>query len=304
LVPILVEGAEMPRATDLPDTLQPLARINAIELSDQRWTSDIERLAKVIRDLEAYQEAKATHVRSSRRAPDVRPTQAAAATQTVRLADIDGAVLRTVVAAMPPVFRTKDVSGHEHMRHAHGALAAARNYHVTVGQYLQANQQALGLAPPCQATDERGAVWRRATGAPQVGDASAGLEISPAYAAPVSPLAQSPPSSSAQQVVGWLMVAVPICTCTFLAFVPSMWVAYMRRHDRRLMRRALMASAGFLALDVVGFVLIAVAPEDSSGSPSGAMNGIGATIAIVGSLVAAALAAFQHDPTEALSRPR
>ena len=45
VVPVLVEGALMPRIAELPDSVQRLARINAIELSDQRWTADIERLA-------------------------------------------------------------------------------------------------------------------------------------------------------------------------------------------------------------------------------------------------------------------
>ena len=59
VVPVLVEGAPMPHPAELPESLRPLARINAIELSDQRWTSDIERLADVIRELEAQQEARA-----------------------------------------------------------------------------------------------------------------------------------------------------------------------------------------------------------------------------------------------------
>src|SRR5207342_2077869 len=56
LVPVLVEGAAMPRPAELPESIRPMARINAIELSDQRWSSDIERLATVIRELEAQQE--------------------------------------------------------------------------------------------------------------------------------------------------------------------------------------------------------------------------------------------------------
>jgi hypothetical protein len=38
----------MPAAEDLPPDLQPLARRNALELSDLRWDSDIERLMQVI----------------------------------------------------------------------------------------------------------------------------------------------------------------------------------------------------------------------------------------------------------------
>jgi len=40
VVPVLVGGARMPSAADLPETLRDLAHINAMELSDQRWAFD------------------------------------------------------------------------------------------------------------------------------------------------------------------------------------------------------------------------------------------------------------------------
>jgi hypothetical protein len=43
-IPVLVQGAQMPRREELPPELQPLARRNAIELSDGRWRYDVERL--------------------------------------------------------------------------------------------------------------------------------------------------------------------------------------------------------------------------------------------------------------------
>ena len=48
VVPVLVEVASMPKADDLPDTLHPLARLNAMPLSDSRWDYDVERLTDVI----------------------------------------------------------------------------------------------------------------------------------------------------------------------------------------------------------------------------------------------------------------
>jgi hypothetical protein len=48
VVPVLVEGARMPAPAELPDDLKRLARINAIELSDQRWRFDIGRLEDAI----------------------------------------------------------------------------------------------------------------------------------------------------------------------------------------------------------------------------------------------------------------
>jgi hypothetical protein len=46
--PVLVENASMPRGEELPDKLKPLTRYNAISISDDRWKTDVERLAKII----------------------------------------------------------------------------------------------------------------------------------------------------------------------------------------------------------------------------------------------------------------
>ncbi len=48
IYPVLVEDAPMPRADELPDRLKPLARHNAISISDHRWAEDVERLAKIV----------------------------------------------------------------------------------------------------------------------------------------------------------------------------------------------------------------------------------------------------------------
>jgi hypothetical protein len=44
VIPVLVEGAQMPAGEDLPDDLKPLARRNAIELTDKRWEYDVSQL--------------------------------------------------------------------------------------------------------------------------------------------------------------------------------------------------------------------------------------------------------------------
>ena len=43
VLPVLVDDATMPRADQLPDDLQPLARRQAIDLRDARWDADIEQ---------------------------------------------------------------------------------------------------------------------------------------------------------------------------------------------------------------------------------------------------------------------
>ena len=48
IVPVLVEGVNMPREEDLPDTLKELSRRNAVSISDAGWSDDTNRLAKVL----------------------------------------------------------------------------------------------------------------------------------------------------------------------------------------------------------------------------------------------------------------
>lgn len=44
VIPVLLPGARMPAEAELPDALKPLARRNALGLSDTNWGADIERL--------------------------------------------------------------------------------------------------------------------------------------------------------------------------------------------------------------------------------------------------------------------
>jgi len=48
VLPILVGGAGMPQAADLPESIRPLARLNAFELSDKRFRHDADRLAQIV----------------------------------------------------------------------------------------------------------------------------------------------------------------------------------------------------------------------------------------------------------------
>jgi Tfp pilus assembly protein PilF len=51
VIPVLVQGAPMPRAEELPADLAKLARRNAIELSDGRWAYDVDRLIHTIEEV-------------------------------------------------------------------------------------------------------------------------------------------------------------------------------------------------------------------------------------------------------------
>ncbi len=48
VIPVLVGGAPMPSADELPKDIEPLWRRQARELSDSRWEYDVGELAKVL----------------------------------------------------------------------------------------------------------------------------------------------------------------------------------------------------------------------------------------------------------------
>jgi TIR domain len=58
VIPVLVQGAVMPRLDELPEDLSRLARRNAFELSDSRWEYDVGRLIEVLESRMAVQAAE------------------------------------------------------------------------------------------------------------------------------------------------------------------------------------------------------------------------------------------------------
>jgi hypothetical protein len=50
VIPLLIDGATMPTAAQLPADLQPLARRNALELDNSRFAADVERLIAALHD--------------------------------------------------------------------------------------------------------------------------------------------------------------------------------------------------------------------------------------------------------------
>lgn len=50
-IPVLVGGARMPQPEELPPELRPLTRRNALEMSDNRWRYDVDRLMSRLQEL-------------------------------------------------------------------------------------------------------------------------------------------------------------------------------------------------------------------------------------------------------------
>ena len=66
VIPVLVQGASMPRAEELPDDLSALRRRNAFELHDSSWNEEVRRL---ITTLERVLERRPVEERESGNAP-------------------------------------------------------------------------------------------------------------------------------------------------------------------------------------------------------------------------------------------
>ncbi len=80
VLPVLVNGAEMPASADLPSDLLPFGSRNAVELSDRHWHSDVEQLCRALLRLkEAQSGSVPPSPKSSRRStPANRPGRLAA----------------------------------------------------------------------------------------------------------------------------------------------------------------------------------------------------------------------------------
>ena len=67
IIPVLLADAEMPPAQALPAPLQPFARRNAIEISDSRFHSDVDRLIEAIEKIFNPQRATVPPIRPEHR---------------------------------------------------------------------------------------------------------------------------------------------------------------------------------------------------------------------------------------------
>jgi hypothetical protein len=97
ILPVLVGGAVMPRAEDLPPSLQPLTRINAIPLADDpRWHGDVQSLADVLEEMRRAKFGESAGTSLSTRASDfprIRPRDTAGGSRAWHAAVASGEVL-------------------------------------------------------------------------------------------------------------------------------------------------------------------------------------------------------------------
>lgn len=84
VIPVLVDGAAMPRPDDLPDSLKKLTRRQGIEISHSRFDSDVERLTRALSLLEEeLRRREAEAAENARKAEEAR--QAADAERAARV---------------------------------------------------------------------------------------------------------------------------------------------------------------------------------------------------------------------------
>jgi hypothetical protein len=62
VAPVLVEGARMPPAGDLPSSIARISRLNAVEVTDSRWDHDVHRLVEHLETLVGEAGAEPTGV--------------------------------------------------------------------------------------------------------------------------------------------------------------------------------------------------------------------------------------------------
>lgn len=280
VIPVLVEGATMPTPEELPESIQRLARLNAFELSDQRWSTDIERLTQQLQQL-------------------VNPTTPESA-PTMSFADVDDAAIRYALTTLPDTFKTKDLSEHAAVLATHTEVSQLRNYHTIMGRYLMQNRTVLGLDEPGKPVDDRGSVWTKTSRAAAYPPAPApSPQLSFPSSKVTSPPAQAPgpekKGRSAKAMILWCVLTVGCA-----AWAAPIWAANRRPFDKAFRGRMQKLAAALALAALVGFVLIGTAPTDAEGSPTGAGSDAGVTILFVTMAVGLAIILVYKKPQIAL----
>jgi hypothetical protein len=75
VIPVLVDGALMPKSSELPNDLKPLVRRNALQVSDERFDDDCRRLTVAIRQVLEKTAAERTALKEGEQKPTVGETE-------------------------------------------------------------------------------------------------------------------------------------------------------------------------------------------------------------------------------------
>ena len=104
VIPVLVNGAPMPHAEDLPDGLKKLARRQAIEISHNRFDSDVKRLTRALSLLEEELRQRQAAKPNARRARSGSEREAAEAAEKAERARqlAEAEAQRAVEVKRPP----------------------------------------------------------------------------------------------------------------------------------------------------------------------------------------------------------
>ncbi|MDQ1560346.1 MAG: hypothetical protein QOD32_3406 [Pyrinomonadaceae bacterium] len=132
VIPVLVQGAQMPHPQDLPEDLLPLSRRHALELSDLRWKHDVDRLIRSLekilagqreerrraeqeaaewerREAEARQQTEASKRRKQKAAPAASSARAGARPKRVRLTVVAAVAAAVLIAVSVIALRGEKV---------------------------------------------------------------------------------------------------------------------------------------------------------------------------------------------------
>lgn len=102
VVPVLVQGASMPRDSMLPASIAALARRNAHEISARRWDYDFDALAKTLVDPLGMTSAEGIEASSARQSPARRARPAVWAAALAALATVGFFAVKGFSPAPPP----------------------------------------------------------------------------------------------------------------------------------------------------------------------------------------------------------
>jgi hypothetical protein len=136
VIPVLMGGARMPTKQDLPEELAPLSRRNAIELSETRFHSDVDRLIEAIEKPRTIAQAEKTNA-TQVSAPPAGPSVSGGKAVSAKVLMVIGAML--VLGCLIWFFtqrRAETASGRSHPATA-----------LTISPIPAANETSLSASP-------------------------------------------------------------------------------------------------------------------------------------------------------------